>query len=508
MMTRDRLVKSLKPNQHVDLNQEDDFDTLPKAKMIANFIKSFNGMPAEINMIALYGEWGCGKTSLMKWMESDFNLVTNYKTIFFEAWKHEKDNNIALSLMDAICSQTIQGQFDKDINALKNTAGVLFKALAKSAIIDLGMLKLSGKEFVQAGEDQDNKDDKSKSFYKATKEFEEQFKTVENSILGEGDAKLIVFIDDLDRCEPECVLNLISAIKLFFSYGERTIFFCGMDKEAITKVITAKYGNVIRANEYLEKIFDVSFTIPKYRTLNKILIHYFEDFGDDKLEIIEKFLSAIFFTNPRHLKKVLNKYAILKYFKDNNIDQFELIPEMTKENSVFKIILVLFFIILHEFNLDAFIEIKEYDTKISQYIASSDDGNTGNYQHIENIKKHTFRNMKNITFKDMHYEKVGLFPNPSEGDRANVERKSNSYIIQKFLTIFTPHINRKYTMVGNQLGDCNLYLEQFQDCKKEEIILYNFCKFIVENDSVVLDEIRRDNDYKLWNLFEMVEMVL
>src|SRR2546430_1532997 len=82
---------------------------------------------------------------------------------------------------------------------------------------------------------------------KSNKVFKENFTKIENALLQEQEKKILVFIDDLDRCEPENVLNLITALKLFFTYGEKTVFFAGMDKEAVNKAVQTKYHNVIKS---------------------------------------------------------------------------------------------------------------------------------------------------------------------------------------------------------------------------------------------------------------------
>src|SRR4051812_45345449 len=80
---------------------EDSFNFKVKADAIKAFLE-YNSTSLEQNkMLVLYGDWGSGKTSLMKHIESKIDKGI-YFPIFFQAWEHEKDENLPLSLCDAL----------------------------------------------------------------------------------------------------------------------------------------------------------------------------------------------------------------------------------------------------------------------------------------------------------------------------------------------------------------------------------------------------------------------
>lgn len=190
------------------------------------------------------------------------------------------------------------------------------------------------------------------TFLQLKKKFKTEFVRWEDLITkGKNPKYNIVFIDDLDRCEPENVLNLLSALKLFFTYGEKTIFFCGVDKKAINEAVRTKYGKVVKANEYLEKIFDISFTMPEHENLLKLVSVYFED--KDVSNRVSIFLKDLDFTNPRRVKKMFNKFYILRNIRKSSKkgNYIGLMPDFYFEGSgnYLETILTLYFIILHEF---------------------------------------------------------------------------------------------------------------------------------------------------------------
>ncbi|MDX8044768.1 P-loop NTPase fold protein [Gracilibacillus sp. S3-1-1] len=85
-------------NLPYDLTKETDlFGTQFKAETIPSILDSNIEYSDSNNFISLYGSWGSGKTSMMRYIGSN---TKKYNTVFFEAWKYENDSNLALSLLE------------------------------------------------------------------------------------------------------------------------------------------------------------------------------------------------------------------------------------------------------------------------------------------------------------------------------------------------------------------------------------------------------------------------
>lgn len=79
--------------------------------------------------------------------------------------------------------------------------------------------------------------------------------------------KIVVFVDDLDRCDPQKAVEVLEAIKLLLDF-ERFIVFMALDARIITRAIEEKYSNVLQkagisGYEYLDKIIQIPFNIPQ-----------------------------------------------------------------------------------------------------------------------------------------------------------------------------------------------------------------------------------------------------
>ena len=363
-------MSNILPNLPIEnLTRDNDYiGVIDKAELIKNFLKSNSSEFKEIKMFTIYGEWGSGKSTLMKYLEKE--LKPSFNTFFFESWEHESDNNLSLSLLEFLIKNS-DDVTEQTLKELLKIGGQLFKGFAKSVRISLPGLSIDGKTLIETIEEDDETFLESKSNFKT-----EFIRWEDNVTKGKKPKCNAVFIDDLDRCEPENVLNLLSALKLFFTYGKKTIFLCGIDKKAVEEAVKTKYGEVVKSNEYLEKVFDISFTMPEHPDISKLVKIYFEgiqikyaatdlDLGD----FISQFFVEINFTNPRRIKKVLNKYLLIKNLIDNRSNTRFIFPNIisNETGSLFETILTLFLLIIREFEPDNYKQLFNISVRKGSY---------------------------------------------------------------------------------------------------------------------------------------------
>ncbi|HLF28786.1 MAG TPA: P-loop NTPase fold protein [Anaerolineae bacterium] len=80
--------------------------------------------------------------------------------------------------------------------------------------------------------------------------------------------RVVIFIDDLDRCSPTKAVEVLEAIMLLLSEDDSPFYvFLGLDARVLVKAIEERYGRVlveagISGYEYLDKIVQIPFTIP------------------------------------------------------------------------------------------------------------------------------------------------------------------------------------------------------------------------------------------------------
>lgn len=330
----DSLIEEIKVLSY----ENDMFGTYDKAMAICDFLQlETNKQLLEKNSLnAIYGSWGIGKSCLMKTIQS--NLPENeFETVWFDTWKYEKDDNLPYSLLKYMTKDKIVNKLKKNGKNILEIGYNILKSMVKGVDINLVIVSVkpgdSIDEVQKLDEERVKNIEDNKCLWEKIDEFEKEY-----SKINFDNKKLVVFLDDLDRCESENIINLISSIKLLLSVNKNIIFIIGIDKKAVTLALKNKYNNDFnKADEYLEKIFPINFSIN-----NNINVKNFEDsivkimnVSHEDSKIIVKFLSDIGFYNSRHIKKVLRKYISIKEY---------LIKKDINLSNIYNIILVFLFI--------------------------------------------------------------------------------------------------------------------------------------------------------------------
>lgn len=391
----DNLIEEIK-----EINKDNDiFGTYQKSKSICNFLELDRNKEIleKNNLIAIYGPWGSGKSCLMRTMYNNLN-PEKFNVIWFDTWKYEKDDNLAYSLFKYIGKDSFFNKIkEQGSNVLDNAYGI-FKSLSKGIELNLGILNIKPGEALDEAEKQDEKVDKNingqKCLWEKIEEFEKTFKNIKFK----GEKKLIVFLDDLDRCESDNIITVISAIKLLLSINKNIIFIIGVDKTAVTLALKNKYNNDYnKADEYLEKIFSITFEIIDNMQTQNFLKYINEVTGleEKNAELILNFFEAIHFTNARKIKKVLRKYYFIKkYLNDKGID--------TNDNR--NVLLILYIIILNIYHSDEYKYIirrdkeKLYENIVFFYYDKNGMKKQGRYTSYEKFCEIQYENKKNIIY--------------------------------------------------------------------------------------------------------------
>ncbi len=247
--------------------------------------------------IGIHGRWGSGKTSLMRMVEKRFKDDKKVKTIWFNAWAYGRDEPIGLALLQQILNefQEEEGLKEKGKTLLGNVVKLGTDALLRK----ITMITLEeAKEIFE-----------NSIGIKST--LRHDFEAAIDECLKDG--KLVVFIDDLDRCLPEKTIEILEVIKLFLDVP-KCIFMIGVEKEVIEKGIEVRYKSKeqelpISGQDYIEKIIQIPFVLPPIR--EEDMAAFIENLGIEGREkgyvtIVAKYTGC----NPRKVKLFLNVLRI------------------------------------------------------------------------------------------------------------------------------------------------------------------------------------------------------
>lgn len=250
--------------------------------------------------IGLYGDWGSGKSSLMKLAQNKIEELAEKKKhkddntpktlcIEFNGWLFEGYEDTKSSLCGIILDTLAdEERFGPEITrrAKELIKKIDFKKLIGKgvkfgidylltggigALTDLTLSSILNSLKDQAGsvEAKDITEilEKFKSEEKTRteiKRFREDFKKLLKDSKVEN---VVVFIDELDRCAPDTILEVFEAMRLFL-FVDGMSFIIGADERLIQYAIKTKYKEVPGNNldigkEYLEKVIQYPITIPQ-----------------------------------------------------------------------------------------------------------------------------------------------------------------------------------------------------------------------------------------------------
>lgn len=256
------------------------------AEQVVEISKDDNLSPATIGV---YGDWGSGKSSLMKMVKKSLDTDKNTLTVEFNGWLFEgyEDAKTALcgTILDemhkhekrfAKAKKKIKALLDKVDGGKLLSKGVKYGLdfLLTGGIGSITELTLTGLVSAVKQKAGDVSEDEIKKVVDALKvddtkraeikNFRKTFKEVFEECKGE---RLVVFIDELDRCTPDTVLDIFEAIRLFL-YVPGTTFIIGADERLVSYAVKTKYKDIPGhdidiSKEYLEKLVQYPVKIPQ-----------------------------------------------------------------------------------------------------------------------------------------------------------------------------------------------------------------------------------------------------
>lgn len=305
-------------------------------------------------VISLDGKWGEGKTTFVK-MWQGLLKEKGIPSIYIDAFQNDYTEDAFISIASAITSyidqHSAEPQKNSDFKDKAKKVGVrLLSWTAKVGIkaATLGIIKESDIDALSdIGEDVAA--DTSETVADLVKErlsshdneielirsFRESLSDVPAALKDNSSDRLVIIIDELDRCKPSFAVEVLEKIKHLFSV-KNVVFLLVMHKQQLEEAIRCVYGNNIDAHTYLQKFINVETSIPKrvserYNSdigsyIKKLLqLHEITTWGDDR-NIVDCLipLAQHFNLSLRQLEKTFTNLAII--YSTSGENHLRLVP--------------------------------------------------------------------------------------------------------------------------------------------------------------------------------------
>jgi len=221
--------------------------------------------------VGVLGDWGSGKSSLLR-MAADILDARGAVVVFFSPWRTESYDDAKSALLDDVMECVTAAipveetpkrkELLHKLAALRRRVRWLRAAgLAAKHLVTLSSPSLDELDGLLRPDSTD--EDNTPSTARLARDFYREFSDVVQSI----DRPVVVLVDDLDRCAPEQVLDVLHAIRLFLAVPG-TAFVLATDERVVRDAVRARYADAIAngetdlPQEYLEKIIQIPLRIP------------------------------------------------------------------------------------------------------------------------------------------------------------------------------------------------------------------------------------------------------
>ena len=368
---------------------QDELGFTPAAKALAEIVQTANLADTPLT-IGLYGPWGSGKTSLMGmiltrldsarcttvwfaawryaqqealWRALLLSVVETLRrnVVHDDAWltayldyRNRLDPNQPQTILDAKGLTQARATLNERLDALtaslyrsveREEPGTIEFQWDKAGQLVTGTVIRTGFSYLLGGipkvVEQAGEADYATQIFnlfqrERTRSYRDQVQSLEQfhtgltslvkDLVTSLDRRLVIFIDDLDRCLPEQAISVLEALKVFLDI-EGCVFVLGMDRAIIEHGIRVHYkefalsgqataGNFpVAERDYLEKIVQVPFTLPPLdpAAIRAFLGHRLPGVpGLDAAEAahVATLMTAGLLRNPRKVKRSFNIFRL------------------------------------------------------------------------------------------------------------------------------------------------------------------------------------------------------
>lgn len=367
--------------------------------------REFGRAIAECNpphVFGLHGDWGSGKTSFLKQLRYELDqlnsadaehadLTPNFfgnhiVTVWFDAWRYQSEPLPVVALLQEIRRQLGRTNLiGEGVEQVKKLADIGVRSVMNSFDDVLKLIKLesvSTKGIQATGENWEKEHLQTRLGTDSIREFLEQaidtllkWKRIDASI---GTARLVVFIDDLDRCHSGTAFKLLEALKVHLSLPN-CIFVLGMNQQTVVEAIAGELKRDekdaaprLKAEAYLEKLCTNVWRLPlpcRESTLTFFTSLLHDQPLKEKLrELLEN--CRCLPPNPRRLKALANIVNRL-WFNLSDSDRISEYSELT----------TIFYAYIYQFHGDLFRRWQwdhDYLERMKEFSNSSGDMNEDN----------------------------------------------------------------------------------------------------------------------------------
>jgi len=299
--------------------------------------------------IAIQGDWGTGKTSMMRLIESTLANEEAVKvgSFWFNTWQYSQFSSnsslLPLIFLESLTRQLKQRLDEKSSDMLKKVQGSLntlkpFLFAAGRGVAYAATGGIATEVYDEARKQGGGGNTNTLALSDALSNLKRDLTMyVEKICEDEGLNRIVIFIDDLDRIRPESAIELLETLKLFVDIP-KCVFVLALDISVVKKGVSAKFGTDevdAEGRSFFDKIIQLPFQMPTvtygahiktYLTRLLERSNYGIGMSDEGLTTCANLLTTSIGTNPRSIKRLINVLSLMSisHSLDTSEDKLDL----------------------------------------------------------------------------------------------------------------------------------------------------------------------------------------
>jgi hypothetical protein len=271
--------------------------------------------------IGVFGEWGTGKTSLMRLVQKQLDQSQHVVTVWFNAWRYEQEEHPIVPLVGTIVRelerhksfrQHLEGGGKSLVRALR---AVAYGFSAKSKIKLPGFAEIEASFVAKDMIDREQTTQLDPLLDRSL--YYDAFESLGAAKLSEK-LRIVVLIDDLDRCFPNQAIRLLESIKLVLCQ-QGFIFLLGVARQVLEGYLQHRYSTEFgianfQGQLYLDKVVQLPFSIPpaigRMDTFCNVILNEIEEKVRCDVKDILPLVGEALGGNPRAVIRFANNLLI------------------------------------------------------------------------------------------------------------------------------------------------------------------------------------------------------
>lgn len=267
-----------------------------------------NGVPARYT-VGIYGAWGVGKSSILNALANE--LETDEQPVaIFDAWRYARDPNVLVPLL-----HEIEDALATKKHLFWKSVGRGIRAITAGAGLPTPIPGVSVADFSNAVAGA------AQAWREPTERRRAEVPHYRLKEIGgeltDAKRRIIVLIDDLDRCPPGTIVGILEAIHVLTDV-QGFVFVMALDYEVLIDAINDQYPSV-NAPEFIEKIIQIPFSIPEAERSAVVIDDVVADWegvlelNEREAETFTTIVHLALRTNPRQVKRLVNSMLVAQH---------------------------------------------------------------------------------------------------------------------------------------------------------------------------------------------------